>query len=70
MLHGLAIQSAADPDALDPDEMVKLCLRIIGTYFVPTGTRLRAEKQPRRQTSGRENGRRSTAKEKTNGTLR
>src|SRR5262249_2672662 len=33
ILHGLAMQRAADPDAFDGDEMLDLCLDVLGTYL-------------------------------------
>jgi AcrR family transcriptional regulator len=33
LLHGLAMQRAADPDAFDPAEMTELCLEVLGTYM-------------------------------------
>jgi hypothetical protein len=33
LLHGLAMQRAADPDAYDRQEMLELCLDVLGTYF-------------------------------------
>jgi AcrR family transcriptional regulator len=33
ILHGLAMQAAADPEALDTEEMRNLCLDMLGTYL-------------------------------------
>jgi AcrR family transcriptional regulator len=33
ILHGLGMQRAADPEAFDPAEMVKLCVDVLGTYL-------------------------------------
>jgi AcrR family transcriptional regulator len=33
LLHGLAMQRAADPDAYDRQEMLELCLDLLGTLF-------------------------------------
>lgn len=33
ILHGLAMQATADPAAFDRDEMVDLCLDVLGTYL-------------------------------------
>jgi AcrR family transcriptional regulator len=33
LLHGLSMQAAADPGAFDREEMVKLCLDLLGTYM-------------------------------------
>jgi AcrR family transcriptional regulator len=43
LLHGLAMQRAADPDAYDRQEMLELCLDLLGTYF----------RRPRRPRRGR-----------------
>ncbi|MCI0459559.1 MAG: TetR/AcrR family transcriptional regulator [Gemmataceae bacterium] len=36
ILHGLAMQAAADPSAFDRDEVVNLCLDVLGTYLGTT----------------------------------
>jgi AcrR family transcriptional regulator len=33
LLHGLAMQSAADPGAFDRQEMLRLCLDVLGSYL-------------------------------------
>jgi AcrR family transcriptional regulator len=33
LLHGLSMQAAADPEAFQPQEMVTLCLDMLGTYL-------------------------------------
>jgi AcrR family transcriptional regulator len=33
LLHGLALQATADPEAFDRDEMLQLCLDLLGTYL-------------------------------------
>jgi AcrR family transcriptional regulator len=33
ILHGLAMQRAADPDAFDSQEMLELCLDVLGTFL-------------------------------------
>jgi AcrR family transcriptional regulator len=33
ILHGLAMQKAADPDAIDSREIVQLCLEMLGSYL-------------------------------------
>jgi AcrR family transcriptional regulator len=33
IFHGLAVQSAADPEAFDHNEMVDLCLEVVGSYL-------------------------------------
>jgi AcrR family transcriptional regulator len=38
LLHGLAMQRAADPDAYDRQEMLELCLDVLGTYLRPRET--------------------------------
>jgi AcrR family transcriptional regulator len=35
LLHGLAVQRAADPGAFDGQEMLELCLGVLGPYFLP-----------------------------------
>jgi AcrR family transcriptional regulator len=35
ILHGLAMQAAADPGAVDPDEMTELCLAVMAAYLWP-----------------------------------
>jgi AcrR family transcriptional regulator len=37
VVHGLAIQRAADPDAFDGPEMLDLVLDVLGTYLRPDG---------------------------------
>lgn len=39
ILHGLAMQKAADPDAVDSREMVQLCLDMLGSYLWNAGPR-------------------------------
>jgi AcrR family transcriptional regulator len=40
ILHGLAMQRAADPDAFQPEEIVDLCLDMLGSYLgVQAGAR-------------------------------
>lgn len=36
LLHGLALQATADPKAFDRDEMLELCLDLLGTYLGAT----------------------------------
>lgn len=33
MIHGLITQAAADPEAFDADEVVEMCIDMIGTYL-------------------------------------
>ena len=35
LLHGLFMQRAADPDAYDREEMLDLCLDMLGAYLRP-----------------------------------
>jgi AcrR family transcriptional regulator len=37
LLHGLAMQRAADPDAYDRDEMLALCLEMLDRFLHPAG---------------------------------
>jgi AcrR family transcriptional regulator len=37
ILHGLAMQAAADPAAIDPQEMITLCLDVLESYLWPSG---------------------------------
>jgi AcrR family transcriptional regulator len=37
LLHGLAMQRAADPDAFDRHEILALCLEMLGPYLAPGG---------------------------------
>lgn len=37
LLHGLAMQLAADPTAFDREEMFRLCLDVLGGYLHPAG---------------------------------
>ena len=54
LLHGLAMQRSADPDAYDRQEMLTLCLDLLGTYF------RRRRRRPRRgRTARNPNPRRS-----------
>jgi len=38
ILHGLAIQRAADPEGYDRQEMLTLCLKLLGDYLQPPAT--------------------------------
>lgn len=62
MLHGLAVQKAADPHAFDGGEMLNLCLDVLGSYLGMTPERVaetesaappKSASAPR---SGRKNG--------------
>jgi AcrR family transcriptional regulator len=49
MLHGLAVQKAADPNALETQEMVHLCLDLLGTYlWVSAGPRRKSKPAKKR----------------------
>lgn len=55
MLHGLVMQSAVDPGAFDGEQMLKLCLDVLGTYLGAgdgPGRQRAARKSPR-PTNGR-----------------
>jgi AcrR family transcriptional regulator len=45
LLHGLAMQRAADPDAYDRQEMLDLCLDLLGTY-IRRGRGRKADRPP------------------------
>jgi AcrR family transcriptional regulator len=45
LLHGLAMQRAADPNAFDNEEMLDLCLDLLGTYLGNT-PRARKKRTP------------------------
>ena len=51
ILHGLAMQKAADPDAIDSREIVHLCLDMLGSYLWQTEPRRNAigKRKPVRQ---------------------
>jgi AcrR family transcriptional regulator len=46
VLHGLAMQRAADPDAYDRPEMLRLCLDLLGGHLRPAGARKRQAPAP------------------------
>src|SRR5207248_4537799 len=48
LLHGLAMQRAADPDAYDRQEMLDLCLDVLGGYLGEAGRR-NGRRAPRRR---------------------
>jgi AcrR family transcriptional regulator len=55
ILHGLAMQRAADPDAFDEQEMQELCLDVLGTYLwgeQPAGKQRRARGTARNARNG------------------
>jgi AcrR family transcriptional regulator len=50
LFHGIAMQVAADPNAIDREEIVELCLDMVGTYLEKVGRTqpgLRAGKIPK-----------------------
>jgi AcrR family transcriptional regulator len=47
VLHGLTMQAAADPHAFHPQEMLALCMDILGSYLGVNGP----EKPPRKSTA-------------------
>jgi AcrR family transcriptional regulator len=49
ILHGLAMQAAADPQAFHREEMLALCLDMLSTYL-----RIKPRVRPRRKTAARE----------------
>jgi hypothetical protein len=58
ILHGLAMQRAADPNAFDSQEMLELCLDVLGSYLwnPPAGGKKRpaAAKKPKAPAAGSE----------------
>jgi AcrR family transcriptional regulator len=50
LLHGLAMQAAADPNAFDRDEMLDLCLDLLGTYL-QVAPRPRSRRRPTQHTA-------------------
>lgn len=48
LLHGLAVQSAADPKAIDAKEIVKLCLDLLENYLWPAAPEGRRTSKLRR----------------------
>jgi AcrR family transcriptional regulator len=52
LLHGLAMQRAADPAAYDRQEMLALCLDVLGNYLRPA-----QQESPSGKARGRANGR-------------
>jgi AcrR family transcriptional regulator len=56
ILHGLAMQKAADPDAIDTREVAQLCLDVLGTYVwnAMPKRKLTTAKRRRKPTVGRE----------------
>jgi AcrR family transcriptional regulator len=61
ILHGLAIQNAADPQAIDRQEIVDLCMDMLGTYVwnqaAATKKTARATRTARLQVNGVHHGR-------------
>jgi hypothetical protein len=50
ILHGLAVQLAADPNAFDRQEMLDLCLDVLGSYL---GAGPRPARKARKRTARR-----------------
>lgn len=50
IFHGLAVQRAADPDAVNPREIVHLCLEVLGTYLWGPSPRKALRTRPTRIT--------------------
>jgi len=46
LLHGLAVQAAADPAAFDGREMMALCLDVLGSYLGVSQAQFRAPRKP------------------------
>jgi AcrR family transcriptional regulator len=59
LLHGLAVQAVADPQAFDAGEIVDLCLDMVGHYL---GGFVKAEKSAANQSSVTANGSAETLK--------
>lgn len=55
ILHGLAMQRAADPASYDPEEMLKLCLDMLGSYLQPQA-KAAGTRRPAARTSALVNG--------------
>jgi AcrR family transcriptional regulator len=56
LLHGLAMQRAADPAAYDRQEMLELCLGMLGNYFRPAQQEPQSGKAKARGEGGRSRG--------------
>jgi hypothetical protein len=58
LLHGLSMQAVADPAAFNRQEMLELCLDVLGTYLgvkaAPTG---QSQAATTRKNTARTNGR-------------
>ncbi len=69
LLHGLAMQRAADPEAFDPEEMLKLCLDVLGIYLWRQAAPAKRKAAPNRRVNGEPPRRRtrSTLRRGTNG---
>ena len=60
ILHGIAVQMAADPQALNAKEIVKLCLDLLGSYLWPAAPAQRRSsklRKPRRTRSSQRGAR-------------
>ncbi len=53
LLHGLAMQLAADPSAFDRDAMFRLCLEVLGGYLHPAGRPANSRENHEHQQSSR-----------------
>ncbi len=51
LLHGLAMQAAADPQAFDGEEMLRLCLDVLGTYMGARATAAHGKPAAQRPTT-------------------
>jgi hypothetical protein len=52
ILHGLAMQRAADPNAFNRQEMLDLCLDVLGTYlWGESGTRKKRKRATNKTTT-------------------
>jgi AcrR family transcriptional regulator len=49
VLHGLALQLAADPNAFDREEMLHLCLDMVGSYLQRAAPARKRPRQPTRR---------------------
>jgi AcrR family transcriptional regulator len=60
ILHGLAVQQAADTEALDRQEMLDLCLDVLGSYLRSQRRASEKRKQPTKKTSPSQGSRAGT----------
>jgi AcrR family transcriptional regulator len=68
LLHGLAVQRAADPDAFDRQEVLDFCLNVLGAFLRPGGAGPEAPASAGAATDPHPNGspRRDQARRRTN----